>query len=91
MGIVPPFASAWSLSDSSFDKLNNTWWGPGVSESGKGQWIEASFDSPTRLLNVIVMPGVSYRADQNSEQALPHRVDVTVTQSSGKVTHRDSS
>ncbi|MEU1088600.1 zinc ribbon domain-containing protein [Streptomyces sp. NPDC005892] len=75
--------------DSSFDKLNNTWWGPGVSESGKGQWIEASFDSPTRLLNVIVMPGVSPRADKNTEQALPHRMDVTVTQSSGKVTHRE--
>ncbi|MCX5398706.1 zinc ribbon domain-containing protein [Streptomyces sp. NBC_00102] len=75
--------------DSTFDKLNNTWWGPGVSESGKGQWIEAGFDSPTRLLNVIVMPGVSKRADQNTEQALPHRVDVTITQSSGKVTHRE--
>ncbi|MGW2836687.1 NADase-type glycan-binding domain-containing protein [Streptomyces sp. NPDC001493] len=73
--------------DSSFDKIENTWWGPGVSESGQGQWIEASFDSPTRLLNVLVTPGVSKRADKNTEQALPHLIDVTVTRSSGEVTH----
>ncbi|MFF7359864.1 NADase-type glycan-binding domain-containing protein [Streptomyces sp. NPDC008125] len=73
--------------DSSFDKIENTWWGPGVSESGQGQWIEASFDSPTRLLNVLVTPGVSKRADKNTEQALPHRIDVTVTRSSGEITH----
>ncbi|MGW2279180.1 NADase-type glycan-binding domain-containing protein [Streptomyces sp. NPDC001770] len=72
--------------DSSFDKIENTWWGPGVSESGQGQWIEASFDSPTRLLNVLVTPGVSKRADKNTEQALPHRIDVTVTRSSGETT-----
>ncbi|WP_327177137.1 zinc ribbon domain-containing protein [Streptomyces sp. NBC_01335] len=72
--------------DSSFDKINNTWWGPGVSESGQGQWIEASFDSPTRLLNVMVTPGVSPHADKNTEQALPHLIDVTVTTADGKTT-----
>ncbi|MFD6531943.1 NADase-type glycan-binding domain-containing protein [Streptomyces sp. NPDC060184] len=72
--------------DSSFDKINNTWWGPGVSESGQGQWIEATFDSPTKLLNVMVTPGVSPHADKNTEQALPHLIDVTVTRAGGETT-----
>ncbi|MFF4489030.1 zinc ribbon domain-containing protein [Streptomyces sp. NPDC001544] len=67
-----------------FDKLNNTWWGPGVSESGQGQWIEARFDEPTRLLDVIITPGTSTHADQLSKSALPHRVEARVTTAAGK-------
>jgi hypothetical protein len=74
---------------SAFDELNNTWWGPGVSESGQGQWIEASFDQPTRLLDLIITPGVSSRADQNTKAALPHRIEAQITTSSGKTTTRD--
>lgn len=47
--------------------------------------IGAFHDPPLDLGNE---PGLR-RADQNSEQTLPHRVDVTVTQSSGKVTRRE--
>ncbi|WP_234377121.1 zinc ribbon domain-containing protein [Streptomyces sp. TP-A0356] len=72
-----------------FDKLNNTWWGPGVSESGQGQWIEARFDQPTRLLDLIITPGVSTRADQLSKSALPHRVEARVTTADGKTTTRE--
>ncbi|MEU6369521.1 zinc ribbon domain-containing protein [Streptomyces sp. NPDC046931] len=72
-----------------FDKLNNTWWGPGVSQSGQGQWIETRFDQPTRLLDLIITPGMSTRPDQLSQSALPHRVEARVTTADGKTTTRE--
>ncbi|MFB7656191.1 MULTISPECIES: zinc ribbon domain-containing protein [unclassified Streptomyces] len=71
------------------DKLSNTWWGPGVVESGQGQWVEATFTEPTRLLDVIITPGVSTRAEKNKESALPHRVKATITLKDGSVKTRD--
>ncbi|MET9604141.1 zinc ribbon domain-containing protein [Streptomyces sp. NPDC006512] len=71
-----------------FDKRSNTWWGPGVSQSGQGEWIEATFNEPTRLLDLIITPGVSARADKIGESALPHRVTATITGKDGKVTTR---
>lgn len=72
-----------------FDKLNNTWWGPGVAESGQGEWIEVRFTQPTRLLDVIITPGVSTRADELTKSALPHRVKATVTRKDGSTATRD--
>ncbi|MGW5868645.1 NADase-type glycan-binding domain-containing protein [Streptomyces sp. NPDC055239] len=74
-----------------FDKLNNTWWGPGVAESGQGEWIEVRFIRPTRLLDVIITPGVSVQADQLSKSALPHRVKATITKKDGTTTTRELS
>ncbi|TDC71331.1 zinc ribbon domain-containing protein [Streptomyces hainanensis] len=75
--------------DLAFDKLNDTWWGPGVSQSGEGEWIEASFAEPTRLLDVIITPGVSTRTDQLRESALPHRVEARITTEDGSTTTRE--
>ncbi|MGW6056073.1 NADase-type glycan-binding domain-containing protein [Streptomyces sp. NPDC055189] len=72
-----------------FDKLNNTWWGPGVAESGQGEWIEVRFTQPTRLLDVIITPGVSTRADELGKSALPHRVKAEVTRKDGSTATRD--
>jgi hypothetical protein len=71
-----------------FDKLNNTWWGPGVTQSGEGQWLQARFDRPTRLLDLVITPGVSTRPDQLSESALPHRLDAVITTADGRTTTR---
>ncbi|MER6778074.1 MULTISPECIES: NADase-type glycan-binding domain-containing protein [unclassified Streptomyces] len=71
-----------------FDKRSNTWWGPGVSQSGQGEWIEATFSEPTRLLDLIITPGISARADKIGESALPHRVTATITGKDGTVTTR---
>ncbi|MFJ6075106.1 NADase-type glycan-binding domain-containing protein [Streptomyces sp. NPDC093065] len=71
------------------DKLSNTWWGPGISQSGKGEWIEASFTEPTRLLDVIITPGVSSRADKLQESAMPHRIKATITMKDGSIKTRD--
>ncbi|MFJ4617659.1 NADase-type glycan-binding domain-containing protein [Streptomyces sp. NPDC088812] len=72
-----------------FDKINNSWWGPGVAQSGEGQWIEARFSEPTRLLDLIITPGVSTRAEQLTESALPHRVKATITLKDGTTTTRE--
>ncbi|MEN2423917.1 zinc ribbon domain-containing protein [Streptomyces rimosus] len=72
-----------------FDKLSNTWWGPGVSQSGQGEWVEVRFARPARLLDVIITPGVSARADQLDKSALPHRVKATVTGKDGRTTTRE--
>ncbi|MFE3766726.1 zinc ribbon domain-containing protein [Streptomyces sp. NPDC059104] len=71
-----------------FDKRSNTWWGPGVSQSGQGEWIEADFGEPTRLLDLIITPGVSARADKTGESAQPHHVTATITGKDGRVTTR---
>ncbi|MEU5754561.1 NADase-type glycan-binding domain-containing protein [Streptomyces sp. NPDC047853] len=71
------------------DKHSNTWWGPGISQSGQGEWFEVSFTEPTRLLDLIITPGVSTKADRLSESALPHRVRAAVTTKDGRTTTRD--
>ncbi|MEU7594111.1 zinc ribbon domain-containing protein [Streptomyces sp. NPDC039022] len=70
------------------DKLNNTWWGPGVEQSGQGEWVEMRFARPVRLLDVIITPGTSTRADQLGKSALPHRVTATITGRDGRITTR---
>ncbi|WP_030663286.1 NADase-type glycan-binding domain-containing protein [Streptomyces rimosus] len=72
-----------------FDKLSNTWWGPGVAQSGQGEWVEVRFARPARLLDVIITPGVSARADQLDKSALPHRVKATITGRDGRITTRE--
>lgn len=66
-----------------FDKLNNTWWGPGITQSAEGEWLEVTFDQPARLLDVVITPGTSPRADQLAESALPKRIDAVVTRPDG--------
>ncbi|MFF9034897.1 NADase-type glycan-binding domain-containing protein [Streptomyces sp. NPDC014892] len=68
-----------------FDTYSNTWWGPGVTQSGEGEWIEARFEEPTRLLDVVITPGVSKNADQRSESARPHRIEAKITAADGSV------
>ncbi|CAM5416433.1 zinc ribbon domain-containing protein [Streptomyces spiroverticillatus] len=72
-----------------FDKRSNTWWGPGRAESGQGEWIEVGFREPTRLLDVIITPGVSSRPEKIGESALPHRVKATITGKDGTTTTRE--
>ncbi|WP_420876933.1 NADase-type glycan-binding domain-containing protein, partial [Streptomyces ossamyceticus] len=66
-----------------FDQLNNTWWGPGVTQTGEGEWLEARFDHPTRLLDVVITPGVSTKVDQLSQSARPHRIEAVITAADG--------
>ncbi|MDX3133722.1 zinc ribbon domain-containing protein, partial [Streptomyces europaeiscabiei] len=69
--------------DLAFDTYSNTWWGPGVTQSGEGEWIEAHFEQPVRLLDVVITPGVSKKPDQRAESARPHRIEATITAADG--------
>ncbi|MER7182971.1 zinc ribbon domain-containing protein [Streptomyces hyaluromycini] len=72
-----------------FDKLNNTWWGPGIVGGGEGEWVEAHFDEPTRLLNVVITSGESTHNDQLKNSALPHRLKATIKTADGKTETRE--
>ncbi|MFE7034057.1 zinc ribbon domain-containing protein [Streptomyces sp. NPDC057621] len=71
-----------------FDGLSNTWWGPGVSQAGEGEWIEARFDTPTRLLDVVITSGVSAKQEHLQESALPKRIEAQITTADGKKSSR---
>ncbi|MDQ0776154.1 hypothetical protein QF026_004620 [Streptomyces aurantiacus] len=73
---------------SAFDGLSNTWWGPGVSQAGEGEWVEARFDNPTRLLDVVITSGVSAKVEHLQESALPHRIEAQITTADGKKSSR---
>ncbi|MEW1773044.1 zinc ribbon domain-containing protein [Streptomyces sp. NPDC086777] len=72
-----------------FDKLNNTWWGPGIAGAGEGEWVEAHFDEPTRLLNVVITSGESTHNEQLNKSALPHRLTATIKTADGKTVTRE--
>ncbi|WP_019435798.1 zinc ribbon domain-containing protein [Streptomyces sp. AA0539] len=74
-----------------FDLTSNTWWGPGITHSAEGEWIEARFSQPTDLLDVVITPGVSAHANQLSEATLPRTLEARVTTSDGgRTTHEIS-
>ncbi|MEV3927824.1 MULTISPECIES: carbohydrate-binding protein [unclassified Streptomyces] len=71
-----------------FDKVNNSWWGPGVSQGAEGEWVEARFQEPTRLLDILITSGISTKPADLSEAALPHRMDAVITTADGRKTTR---
>ena len=84
---VPVRPSALTASSSSrgadpsliVDGASNRFWAPVKAEGGSGQWIEASFEQPVRLLNVIVTPGISTAQKKFISQGRPHDVVITTT------------
>ncbi|MEV7424615.1 zinc ribbon domain-containing protein [Streptomyces sp. NPDC091212] len=71
-----------------FDKVSNSWWGPGISGAAEGEWVEARFQEPTRLLDILITSGISNKAPDLTEAALPHRMDAVITTADGKKTTR---
>lgn len=71
-----------------FDKFNNTWWGPGRTQSGAGEWVEADFAQPTKLLDVVITSGESTQPADLSKSALPHRIEAVITTADGKTHSR---
>ncbi|MET9529851.1 MULTISPECIES: NADase-type glycan-binding domain-containing protein [unclassified Streptomyces] len=71
-----------------FDEYNNTYWEPGVSQDGRGEWLQAGFQNPVRLLDIIITPGISIQAADLAHSARPHRLDAVITRANGKVVER---
>lgn len=61
------------------DGASNRFWAPVKAKGGSGQWIEATFEQPVRLLNVIITPGISQEQKKFIEQGRPHDVVITTT------------
>ncbi|WP_052434603.1 NADase-type glycan-binding domain-containing protein [Streptacidiphilus melanogenes] len=91
--LIPPDTSKTSASNSypkhgpqlAFDEHNNTWWGPGFTGDDAGRWIQAGFDQPVDLLDVVISPGESTNASDLDSSALPQNLEADVTTADGKV------
>jgi hypothetical protein len=59
------------------DGATNRFWSPAKAKGGDGQWVEATFEQPVRLLNVIITPGVSTVQEKFIGQGRPRDVVVT--------------
>ncbi|WP_326692243.1 carbohydrate-binding protein [Streptomyces sp. NBC_01795] len=75
--------------DKAFDVVSNSWWGPGITQSAEGEWLEARFQDPVRLLDIGITPGRSTHAEDQGKSALPHRIDARITTDDGKTTTRE--
>ncbi|MGW0883161.1 NADase-type glycan-binding domain-containing protein [Streptomyces sp. NPDC002671] len=69
-----------------FDSLNNRYWAPAARGSGTGQSLEADFDRPVRLRELLVTSGISTKSDEYLSQARPSKITVTLVSSQGKHT-----
>ncbi|WP_435811032.1 serine/threonine protein kinase [Streptomyces rubiginosohelvolus] len=72
-----------------FDGLKETWWGPGLSGTGSGEWIEARFIEPIRLTDLVFTSGPNSRATPGTGTSLPHRVAVTITTAAARTVKRE--
>ncbi|MGW2326519.1 NADase-type glycan-binding domain-containing protein [Streptomyces sp. NPDC001700] len=75
--------------EKAFDVVSNSWWGPGVDQSAQGEWLEARFRDPVRLLDIGITPGQSGHGDTLTKSALPHRIEARITTDDGKTTVRE--
>ncbi|MHA6761779.1 NADase-type glycan-binding domain-containing protein [Streptacidiphilus sp. PAMC 29251] len=71
-----------------FDKFNNTWWGPGLTQSDAGEWVEADFSQPADLLDVVITSGESTLPSDLAKSALPHTVEAVITTADGRTRSR---
>ncbi|WP_327189339.1 NADase-type glycan-binding domain-containing protein [Streptomyces xinghaiensis] len=82
------YAASRSYADNgpelAFDKFSNTFWGPGITGDGAGEWIEARFGQPVDTLDVLITPGVSARSNELAKSARPSRVEALITTADGK-------
>jgi hypothetical protein len=91
---VQVFATHWTASSSDpnhpltklYDSFNNTWWGPGAQGAGTGAYMNAEFDQPIALLDVIVNPGAGVEEDTFTSEWRPQSLDVTLTRADGSST-----
>lgn len=71
------------------DGTTDRYWAPAAGGSGAGQYLDAKFDRPFRLLDVVIHPGASAVEEQFLKQARPHDVVVTTTDSHGASTSHE--
>jgi hypothetical protein len=70
--------------DNLFDTVSNRFWAP--SKGPEGQWVEAHFPEPVRLLDIIVTSGISQEQDVWVTQGRPAQLEVTFVDNENKET-----
>ncbi|MER6615401.1 discoidin domain-containing protein [Streptomyces xantholiticus] len=71
------------------DGTTDKYWTPGRPGAAEGEYLEATFAEPVRLLDLVVHPGSSPVAEKFLTQARPSSLLVTVTSKDGRTTVRD--
>ncbi|MDH6113631.1 hypothetical protein P3T36_005206 [Kitasatospora sp. MAP12-15] len=68
------------------DRQSNSWWGSGFAGQPVDTWLQAGFNAPVRLLDVIITPGTGTTPEELSAQARPHQIDLVTTDNGGQKT-----
>jgi hypothetical protein len=82
--VTPASVSASSEASSAeraFDGLSNEFWAP--EGDGVGEWIEAEFSEPVRLVSLLVSPGVSRNQEEFLSQARPKEIELELFTAGG--------
>ena len=65
------------------DGASNTFWAPDKSGNMRGAWLQANFDQPFRLVNLIVLNGASDKQPEYRKEARPKSIRLTVARTHG--------
>ncbi|GAB3159061.1 zinc ribbon domain-containing protein [Micromonospora sonneratiae] len=68
------------------DGVTNRYWSP--TGPAVGAWVEATFASPVRILDIIVTPGISLEQGKFLTVGRPGQLDLVATTSDGTVVER---
>lgn len=68
------------------DGTTDRYWTPALPGAFKGEYLEAAFAEPVRLLDLVVHPGSSPAAETFLTQARPSSLLITVTSKDGRTT-----
>lgn len=88
-----PFHPAMSASSSARgasaaranDGKSNRFWAPASTTRVRGQYLDAEFDTPVRLLHLVVTPGVSTKEPEFLASGRPTALRLSVVDGSGEV------
>lgn len=65
------------------DSFNNTFWGTGEAGDGAGVYVDAAFNQPVNLLDLIITGGAGVAQDAFTAQSRPESVKVTLLSAGG--------
>ncbi|MFE4828556.1 discoidin domain-containing protein [Streptomyces sp. NPDC056672] len=74
--------------DAAFDTYSNRFWAPAEAGAGQGEFLEADFEQPVRILKLVVFSGRSAQEDAFLSQSRPAALTVTLRASDGTPTER---
>lgn len=66
-----------------FDGISNEYWAPGLEGDGVGEWVQAEFGDPVRLVYLLVSPGVSRDQEAFLAQARPKEIELRMFTADG--------